>query len=87
MASADFGVRGYRVLISSPAEEFTRPRIDDHEQLPKVQRNQRSYDYNRLWSPQRPTVVYVGSVAFGLAVIEMSESGVFRCKWKAHPRI
>ena len=24
---------GYRVLISSPAENFTRPRIDDHEQL------------------------------------------------------
>lgn len=69
---------GYRVLISSPAENFTRPRIDDHEQLPKVPRNEHSYDYNRLWSPQRPTVVYVGSVAFGLAVIEMSESVVLR---------
>ncbi len=69
---------GYRVLISSRAEEFTRPHIDDHEQLPKVPRNERSYDYNRLWSPQRPTVVYVGSVAFGLAVIEMSESVVLR---------
>ena len=30
--------------------------------------------YSRLWSPQRPTVVYVGSVAFGLAVIETSEN-------------
>jgi len=64
---------GYRVLISSTAEDFTRPRIDEHEQLPKVQRNEHSYDYNHLWWPQRPTVVYVGSVAFGLAVIEMSE--------------
>ena len=69
---------GYRVLISSPAENFTRPRIDDHEQLPKVPRKEHSYDYNRLWSPQRPTVVYVGSVAFGLAVIEMSESVALR---------
>jgi hypothetical protein len=69
---------GYHVLISSRAEEFTRPRIDDHEQLPKVPRNEHSYDYNRLWSPQRPTVVYVNSVAFGLAVIEMSESVVLR---------
>jgi hypothetical protein len=69
---------GHRVLVSSPAEKFTRPRIDDHEQLPKVPRNEHSYDYNRLWSPQRPTVVYVGSVAFGLAVIEMSEAVVLR---------
>jgi hypothetical protein len=69
---------GYRVLISSPAENFTRPRIDDQEELPKVPRNEHSYDYNRLWSPQRPTVVYVGSIAFGLAVIEMSESVVLR---------
>ena len=69
---------GYRVLISSPAENFTRPRIGDDEELPKVPRKEHSYDYNRLWSPQRPTVVYVGSVAFGLAVIEMSESVVLR---------
>lgn len=41
-------------------------------------RNEQSYDYSRLWSPQRPTVVYVGSVAFGLAIIEMSESVVLR---------
>jgi hypothetical protein len=69
---------GYRVLISSQAEHFTRRRIDEHEQLPKVQRNEHSYYYNHLWSPQRPTVVCVGSVAFGLAVIEMSESVVLR---------
>jgi hypothetical protein len=69
---------GYSVLISSPAENLTRPRIDDQEELPKVPRNEHSYDYNRLWSPQRPTVVYVGSIAFGLAVIEMSESVVLR---------
>jgi len=68
----------YRVLISSPAEKFTRPRIDDHEQLPKVPRNEHSYDYNRLWSLQRSTVVYVGSVAFGFAIIEMLESVVLR---------
>lgn len=66
---------GHRVLISSPAENFTRVHIDEHEQLPKKQdKEQRYYYHNRLWSPQRPTVVYVGSVAFGLAVIEMSEN-------------
>jgi Asp-tRNA(Asn)/Glu-tRNA(Gln) amidotransferase C subunit len=70
---------GHRVIISSPTENFSRPRIDEHEQLPKAQRREPSYDYNHLWSPQRPTVVYVGSVAFGLAIIEMSESVAFRC--------
>ncbi len=65
---------GHRVLISSPAENFTRAHIDEHEQLRKKPSGEHPYYYNRLWSPQRPTVVYVGSVAFGLAVIEMSES-------------
>ena len=69
---------GDRVVISSPAENFSRPRIDEHEQLPKAQRREPSYDYNHLWSPQRSTVVYVGSVAFGLAIIEMSESVALR---------
>jgi hypothetical protein len=69
---------GHSVLISSPAENFTRPRVDEHEQLPKARHSERSYDYNHLWWPQRPTVVYVGSVAFGLAIIEMSESVVLR---------
>lgn len=69
---------GHRVLISAPSENFVRTRIDEHEHLAKVQRRQASYDYNRLWSPQRPTVVYVGSVAFGLAIIEMSESVLLR---------
>lgn len=32
------------------------------------------YGYLRGWSPYRPTVVYVDSIAFGLAVIEMTES-------------
>jgi hypothetical protein len=65
--------KGHRVVISSQPERFTRALIDDHEQLPKVHRNEYPYDSRHLWSPQRPTVAYVGSVAFGLAVIEMSE--------------
>jgi hypothetical protein len=65
---------GHRVCISSPAENFTRAHIDEHEQLPKKPNADNHYYYNHLWSPQRPTVVYVGSVAFGLAVIEMSEN-------------
>ena len=44
--------------------------------MPKASRSEHSYDYSHLWSPQRPTVVYLGSIAFGLAAIEMSESTV-----------
>lgn len=69
---------GHRVLISSSAENFTRAHIDEHEELPKSKRGEQSYYYNRIWSPERPTIVYVGSVAFGLAVIEMSESVLLR---------
>jgi hypothetical protein len=69
---------GHRVLISALRENFVRTRIDEHEHLAKVQRREASYDYNRLWSPQRPTIVYVGSVALGLAIIEMSESVLLR---------
>jgi len=65
---------GHRVLISSPAENFNRVHIDEHEQLPKKPNGEHTYYYNRLWSPQRPTVVYVGSVVFGLAVVEISEN-------------
>ena len=65
--------KGRRVVISPSAERFRRAHIEEHEQLPRDQRGEHSYVYDRLWSPHRPTVVYVGSVAFGLAVIEMSE--------------
>lgn len=68
-----FESRGHRVVISSQGEHFTRPCVDEREEPPKSRPGGPSYDYRRLWSPYRPTVVYVGSVAFGLAVIEMSE--------------
>lgn len=65
--------KGHRVIISALAEGFRRTHIEEHEKIAKNQRGENSYVYNRLWSPDRPTVVYIGSVAFGLAVIEMSE--------------
>ena len=36
------------------------------------------YYYSGPWSPYRPTVVYVGSVAIGLAIVEMSEEVLLR---------
>lgn len=64
---------GHRVVLSPQDEPFYRESIDEHEQ-PSKRQQQNHYGYSRLWSPYRPTVVYVGTVAIGLAVIEMSES-------------
>lgn len=69
---------GYRVVIAPPDTPFSRERIDEKEEPPKKDRRQELYSYGGLWSPHRPTVVYVDSVAFGLAVIEMTESVLMR---------
>ncbi len=65
---------GHRVVIAPPDAQFRRERIDEKEVPSKMDRRYDPYGYDRLWSPLRPTVVYVDSVAFGLAVIEMAES-------------
>ena len=62
-----FEGRGYRVVIAPDGEHFSREEIDEHE----VQQKKRGY--NNLWAPQRGTVAYIGTVAIGLTVIEMSE--------------
>ena len=69
---------GHRVVISRLGDYFRRSRIEEHEKISGAQRGNPSYEYERLWCPERPTVVYADSVAFGLAIIEMSESIVLR---------
>lgn len=59
--------RGYRVVIAPNGESFHRAEVDERE-APTKQSN-----YNNLWRPARCTVVYVGTVAIGLTIIEMSE--------------
>jgi len=66
---------GYRVVIAPSGEQLRRAAIDEREVRNK-QRN--SYYHSGLWSPYRPTVVYVGNVAIGLAIVEMSEEVVLR---------
>lgn len=65
---------GHRVVIAPPDAQFGRERIDEKEVPPKKEPRYDPYGYDRRWSPYRPTVVYVDSIAFGLAVIEMTES-------------
>lgn len=65
---------GHRVVIAPPDAQFWRERIEEKEVPPKKDPRHDPYGYDRRWSPYRPTVAYVDSVAFGLAVIEMTES-------------
>jgi hypothetical protein len=69
---------GHPVVISRVGDYFRRSRIGEHEKMSGAQRGNLSYEYEHLWCPEHPTVVYAGSVAFGLAIIEMSESIVLR---------
>jgi hypothetical protein len=66
---------GHRVVLASVDSQLHRSRIDERE----VATTQRDYyHHSGLWTPQRPTVVYVGTVAIGLAIVEMSEQVVLR---------
>lgn len=61
---------GHRVVIAPSDEEVSRATIDERELRSK---QPKPYYHRGLWSPHRPTLVYVGSVAIGLAIVEMSE--------------
>lgn len=66
---------GHRVVIASSESQLRRARIDEREAR-STPRNH--YHHYGLWSPQRPTVVYVGTVAIGLAIVEMSAEVLLR---------
>ncbi len=66
---------GHRVVIAPKDEPIRRAEIGERE-VRKQQRDR--YHHSGLWSPYRPTVVYVGSLPVGLAVVEMSEEVVLR---------
>lgn len=68
--------KGHHVRFASSHEPFRRPHIDEHEKILKLKRQ--DYNNSHLWWPSRPTVVYVGTVPFGLAVIEMTEAVLMR---------
>lgn len=51
---------GLAVALSDPATHMNRESVD-HRENPS------------LWQPQRPTVVYIGTIVFGLTIYEISE--------------
>ncbi|KAB0549022.1 hypothetical protein F7R01_16485 [Pseudomonas argentinensis] len=48
---------------------YARASFDEHEHPPKKPRPR----YPALWSPSKPTVVFVGTVAIGMTLFEMTE--------------
>jgi hypothetical protein len=57
----------HRVAIAPHGEYLHREEVDEREKPSKA------FRHNNIWSPGRSTVVYVGTVAIGLTIIEMSE--------------
>ncbi|HKF47587.1 MAG TPA: hypothetical protein VKB38_09545 [Terracidiphilus sp.] len=68
---------GHRVCFA-PNATFDRPYVDEHEANAKPTSQENPHRGSDLWRPSRPTVVYVGNVPFGLAVIEMTEAVLMR---------
>jgi hypothetical protein len=58
---------GHHVIIAPNGEHLYRAAVEEREQP------RRKREYNNLWLPWRCTVVYIGTVAIGLTIIEMSE--------------
>jgi len=58
--------KGHHVVIAPNSEQFRRADFKNHE-VPQ------NHNYQSLWSPWRCTVVYLGTVAIGLTIVEMSE--------------
>jgi hypothetical protein len=56
--------------------QLDRPHIDEHEVTLKPKRDE--YVYSNLWRPSGSTVAYVGTIPFGLAVVEMTETVLMR---------
>ena len=66
---------GHRVVLASSDAQLRREHIAEREAATKPREH---WQYSGLWSPYRPTVVYIGTVAIGLSIIEMSENVTLR---------
>lgn len=65
---------GHRVVIAPHGAQFRRESLS-HQEVPTERRD---YEYSSLWWPERPTVVYVDSIAVGISIIEMTEEVLMR---------
>ena len=63
-----FERRGYSVTLEPYGQRFRRYAVDEREQ------RGRARQYSDLWGPSRSTLVFIGTVAFGLTIFEMTEN-------------
>jgi hypothetical protein len=61
--------------LASADARSGRGQIDEREVAPKPRDH---WQCGGLWSPYRPTVAYIGTVAIGLSIVEMSENVTLR---------
>jgi hypothetical protein len=57
----------HRVTLAPFNEHLQRPVVDE-----RAEGGRERYSYG-TWAPDRPTIVYVGTVAIGLTIFELSE--------------
>lgn len=57
----------HQVMLSPLKQRLFRHEVDEREQT------RGGNHYSNLWSPSRPTVVFIGTVAIGLTIYEMTE--------------
>jgi hypothetical protein len=76
---------GHRVVLAPHIGGFRCAQIDKDEHPKKQRHPNRDYHshsrdtyFDGLWNPGTPTVAYVGEIAIGLAVLEMSDSVLMR---------
>lgn len=72
-----FEAAGRRVALAPYNARLRRLDVEEREPVGKP-RAHWEYPYPGFWSPDRPTVVYVGTVAIGLQIVEMSETVTLR---------
>ena len=58
---------GHRVVLAPADRHYQRDQVEVREVLRK------GYHHPNLWSPYRPTIVFVGTVAIGLTLFETTE--------------
>jgi len=68
---------GHRVLLAPPDQQLHRVDIEERE-VPGKDRHYGRYGSGSIWSPQRPTLVYIGSMPIGIALTELSERATLR---------
>lgn len=67
--------RGYSVILAPSSEGYTpRAEFDERE------KGGDKRHYSDLWGPMRPTLAYLGTVAIGITIFEMTEQ--VEVRWK-----